>query len=97
MSENKENGSGAERAEGFQFPGRFEITAIGPTGSDLEQLVPVLLEDAGLEIDRESLRARASSQGNYLAVTIGFQCNSRDEYEAAHHALRASEHVRYTH
>lgn len=97
MTESKQNGSGTEREQGFQFPGEFEITAIGSVDADLQQLVLALLKGAGLQVDGDSLRTRPSRRGNYLAVTVSFHCDSRIDYEAAHHALRASEHVRYTH
>ena len=31
--------------KGFQFPGEFEITAMGPAGSGLEEQIPALLEE----------------------------------------------------
>ena len=33
---------------GFQFPGEFEITAMGPAGAGLEDEIPALLEAAGI-------------------------------------------------
>ena len=38
---------------GFQFPGEFEITAMGPAGSGLEEQIPSLLEAAGLPVLRD--------------------------------------------
>ena len=46
---------------GFQFPGDFEITAVGPADAGLEVEIPNLLRAAGLSVVHESMAARASS------------------------------------
>ncbi len=81
---------------GFQFPGEFEITAVGSASAGLQTQVPELLEDAGLKVLRESVRHRHSGAGNYVSVTVAFHCDNREQYEAAHHALRAHPEIRYT-
>ena len=82
--------------KGFQFPGQFEITAVGSASADLAAAVPQLLEQAGLVVLHESVRHRHSGAGNYVSVTVSFRCENREQYEAAHVALRASPDVRYT-
>lgn len=81
---------------GFQFPGRFEITAMGAATAGLDALIPRLLEDAGLTVHRDTLRERASAKGNYHSVAISFQASSRADYDAAHAALRAHPEVKWT-
>ena len=83
---------------GFQFPGDFEITAMGSASdeADLKARVPRLLEAAGLAVLHESVRHRHSKQGAYVAVTVTFRCEDRGDYERAHHVLRADDHIRYT-
>ncbi|MCW8806492.1 MAG: DUF493 family protein, partial [Rhodanobacter sp.] len=76
--------------QGFQFPGEFEITAVGSASANLPTRVPQLLEQAGLHVLHESVRHRHSAAGNFVSVTVSFRCDSRQQYEAAHHALRAS-------
>ena len=89
------NGSdGQER--GFQFPGDFEITAVGDAEADLMARVPVLLEKAGLKVLHETITHRPSRKGNYLAVRVQIHCQSRQQYEAAHSALRADAAIHYT-
>ena len=39
---------------GFQFPGVFEITAMGPAGAGLEAEIPRLLVAAGLTVLHET-------------------------------------------
>ena len=82
--------------KGFQFPGEFEITAVGNASAALPTRVPVLLEHAGLRVMRESVRHRHSGAGNYVSVTVTIHCEDRAQYEAAHTALREHPDIRYT-
>lgn len=85
-----------EAGQGFQFPGEFEITAVGNTSANLPVHVPQLLERAGLRVLHESVKHRQSKAGNFVSVTVSFHCDNREQYEAAHAALRESPDVRYT-
>ena len=82
--------------QGFQFPGEFEITAVGNASANLPTHVPQLLERAGLHVLHESVRHRHSGAGNFVSVTVSFRCENREQYEAAHNALRESPDIRYT-
>ncbi|MGH8110812.1 MAG: YbeD family protein [Rhodanobacteraceae bacterium] len=82
--------------QGFQFPGSFEITAMGNAKANLRDRVQEILRDLGLSVLNASVRERASSQGNYVSVSVVFTCPSREKYEAAHAALRAHPDIRYT-
>jgi len=82
--------------KGFVFPGEFEITAMGDAAADLKARVPQILEGLGLHVLHETVRHRHSREGNFLSVTVGFRCDSREQYDAAHAALRADPAIRYT-
>lgn len=82
--------------QGFQFPGSFEITAMGNANANLRQRVPEILRGLGLSVLEASVRERPSSQGNYVSVSVVFNCPSREKYEEAHAALRAHPDIRYT-
>ena len=82
--------------KGFQFPGEFEITAVGKADADLPMRVPQLLARAGLHVLRETVRHRHSGGGNYVSVTVSFRCDSREQYDSAHAVLRADPAIRYT-
>ncbi|MEO6801348.1 MAG: DUF493 family protein [Rhodanobacter sp.] len=82
--------------KGFQFPGEFEITAVGNASANLPTHVPQLLESAGLHVLHESVRHRHSGAGNFVSVTVSFRCENREQYEAAHAVLRESPDIRYT-
>ncbi len=82
--------------QGFQFPGVFEITALGNSAVDLAARVPALLAGIGLNALDGSLRTRPSREGNYLSVTVSFMCPDRERYDAAHEVLRADPDIRWT-
>lgn len=81
---------------GFQFPGVFEITAMGPAEAGLEVEIPRLLDAAGIALLRESLTTRASSAGRYVSVKFSVQVASREQYDAAHLALRGHPAIKWT-
>jgi putative lipoic acid-binding regulatory protein len=85
-----------EDKKGFQFPGVFEITAMGPVSAGLERVIPQALVAAGLTVLEETVRSRPSSAGRFVSVTISFQAGSREDYDAAHMALRAHPEVKWT-
>jgi putative lipoic acid-binding regulatory protein len=82
--------------KGFRFPGEFEITAVGKSDASLPTRVPQLLERAGLHVLHETVKHRHSGGGNYVSVTVSFRCDSREQYDSAHAALRADPAIRYT-
>ena len=81
---------------GFQFPGTFELSAMGTAGTGLEGELPRLLTDAGIEVLTESISWKHSSNGKYVSVRIGFRADSRKQYDAAHSALREHPEVKWT-
>lgn len=83
-------------ARGFQFPGEFEISAMGAADAELAAKVPDWLRAAGLQVRVDSLRQRPSRAGNYVSVTVAFHAGSRDDYDTAHRVLRAQAEVKWT-
>ena len=81
---------------GFQFPGEVEITAMGQADAGLEVQIPTLLRAAGLSVRHETVTTRASSGGRYVSVKLTFVANSREDYDAAHAALREHPEVKWT-
>lgn len=82
--------------QGFQFPGEFEITALGRVDADLEIRIPELLQGLGLAVLAGSLRSKPSREGNYVSVSVTFNCPDREAYDAAHATLRAQPGIRWT-
>lgn len=81
---------------GFQFPGEFEITAMGPASAGLEIEIPNLLRAAGLTVLHETVSTRESSGGKYVSVKLSFRAGSREDYDTAHAALREHPEVKWT-
>jgi len=81
---------------GLQFPGTFDITAMGHVGGGLEEKMPAALEAAGIKVHRDQHRQRLSGKGNWVSITFGFDAASRAEYETAHQVLKALPEVKWT-
>jgi putative lipoic acid-binding regulatory protein len=81
---------------GFQFPGTFELSAMGAADKGLETELPRRLLDAGLEVEHESISWKHSSNGRYVSVRIAFRAVSREQYDLAHQVLRDHPEVKWT-
>lgn len=81
---------------GFQFPGTFELSAMGNAGAGLETELPRLLGDFGVEVLEERIQWKHSSNGKYVSVRIAFRAENRAQYDAAHQALRDHPEVKWT-
>lgn len=81
---------------GFQFPGTFELSAMGAAASGLDTELPRLLEAAGIAVLHESVTVKPSSAGKFVSVRIAFRAESRAQYDAAHAALRTHPEVKWT-
>ncbi len=81
---------------GFQFPGEFELTAMGPANSNLEETIPGLLEAAGIVVLHETVSTRESSGGKFVSVKLRIRAESREQYDVAHAVLREHPEVKWT-
>ena len=81
---------------GFQFPGTFELSAMGSAGTGLETELPRLLESAGVEVLHEDITWKHSANGKYVSVRIRFRAEDRAQYDAAHQSLRDHAEVKWT-
>ena len=81
---------------GFQFPGVFELSAMGSADKGLETELPRLLASTGVELLEEAISWKHSSNGKYVSVRIGFRAQNRAQYDAAHRALREHPEVKWT-
>ena len=81
---------------GFQFPGTFELSAMGAAEKDLETVLPTLLLDAGIDVLHESVQWKHSSTGRYVSVRISFRPLDSAQYDLAHQVLRGHPEVKWT-
>jgi len=82
-------------AHGFQFPGRFEISAMGQVGNGLEHALPQVLRQIGVDISDEHISVRLSSAGKYVAVRLAFIAQNRTQYESALAAIKGYPGVKW--
>jgi uncharacterized protein len=85
-----------QEGKGFQFPGEFEITAIGNANANLTARVPEILQGIGLTVLHETVKSKQTPAGNYESVAVTFVAPTREKYMEAHGALRADADIRFT-
>ena len=81
---------------GFQFPGQFELSAMGAANSGLEVELPKLLMAAGIDVLNEQISWKHSSNGKYVSVRMAFTARDRAQYDLAHEVLREHPEVKWT-
>lgn len=81
---------------GFQFPGTFELSAMGAATAGLETELPKLLLAAGIELVSEQISWKHSSNGKYVSVRMAFKARDRAQYDLAHEVLREHPEVKWT-
>ncbi len=81
---------------GFQFPGQFELSAMGAANRGLEHELPRLLQAAGITVVNERISWKHSTNGKYVSVRLVFQAENREQYDVAHEALRGHPEVKWT-
>jgi len=81
--------------EAYEFPGAFEISAMGAADAGIADALPGLVESVGAQVLAGTLRTRASSGGNYVAVHLNFLAASREQLDAVHNAVRGHPGIRW--
>lgn len=81
--------------EAYEFPGAFEISAMGAADAGIAEILPDLVESAGAQVLAGTLRTRSSSGGNYVAVHLNFLAASREQLDAVYDVVRENPAVRW--
>lgn len=81
--------------EAYEFPGAFELSAMGASDAGIAEALPALVEGAGAQVLAGSLSTHPSSNGNYVAVRISFLAASREQLDAVHDAVRTYPGVKW--
>ncbi|MBH04549.1 MAG: transcriptional regulator [Xanthomonadales bacterium] len=77
----------------LEFPCDFDIKAFGRQGVDFEQTVFRLVRAHAPELEENDLRARVSSGGKYLSVTVSIRARSKAQLDSIYEALTDSDAV----
>lgn len=80
----------------FEFPCRVPIKVMGRDQSGFADKVLRIVEQHAEGVSKDDLRARSSSGGKFVSVTIEVTAQSRDQLEIIYQQLHASEDVLWT-
>lgn len=75
------------------FPCQFTIKVMGRGDDDFENSVHRIIRRHLPDLDHDAVSRRDSRQGNYAALSIVFEAQSREQLDAIYHELSACEHV----
>ena len=81
---------------GYQFPGEFELCAMGLASASLQTELPRRLIDAGVQVLHGAVTWKPSSNGKYVSVRIPFLAPDRAAHDRAHALLREHPDVKWT-
>ncbi len=77
----------------LEFPCTFPIKAMGKNADDFDARVVEIVRRHVPDLPKGAISARPSRDGNYLAVTITIQAQSRAQLDAIYRELTACEQV----
>ena len=81
--------------EAYEFPGAFELSAMGAADAGIADAIAGLVESAGAQVLAGSISSHPSSNGNYVAVRVSFLAANREQLDAVHNAVREHPGVKW--
>ena len=85
----------ADDKEILQFPCLIPLKAVGSQREDFEIFVLEIVRKHVVEVIADDVTRRASGGGKYLAVTVPFIADSREQLEAIYRELSSHERVKF--
>lgn len=82
-----------ESSEIMKYPCEIAIKAMGKNAPDFEDVVVEIVRRHVATIDDGNVTCRPSKAGNFLAVTVRIQAQSREQMDRIYHELSAHERV----
>lgn len=79
----------------FKFPCKFPVKAMGKTCAEFEIAVLEIMHRHVPDLAEGAIKMRPSSKGNYTAITVTIQAQSREQLDAIYMDLTACELVVY--
>jgi hypothetical protein len=77
----------------FQFPCEFVIKVFGLASSEFETAVLTIIRNHVSDLKENALRTRPSKDGKYLAITITFNAENREQIDEIYRDLSSNSHV----
>jgi uncharacterized protein len=77
----------------LQFPTEFPIKVMGRHDCDLRALTQPIVERHAGPLDESCIRSRASTDGNFVALTYTVNATSREQLDSIYRELTACESV----
>ena len=71
----------------FNFPCEFPIKAMGKSDCDLDIIVVEIVRRHAPDLSEGAIKTRASSNGNYVSVTVTVIATSRRQLDAIYQDL----------
>jgi putative lipoic acid-binding regulatory protein len=73
----------------LEFPCDFPLKVMGRAGPDFEATVIAIVRKHAPDLAEGAISIRASSGGNYTALSFVLRANSREQLDALYHELTA--------
>ncbi len=77
----------------LEFPCQFPIKIMGRNAGDFQDRVVAMVRHHAPDLSADAVQVRASGQGNYLAVTVTIEAQSRAQLDAIYRELTACEDI----
>lgn len=77
----------------MEFPCEFAVKVMGKTHADFEACVHAIFSSHVPDFNEKQVRVRPSGKGNYSAITVTIQAQSREQLDNIYIELSAHELV----
>ncbi|MGD8515154.1 MAG: DUF493 domain-containing protein [Granulosicoccaceae bacterium] len=77
----------------FEFPCEFPLKIMGKNVEAFEPAVITIVRKHVPDLGEGAVRTRPSSKGNYLAITVTFEAQNKQQLDNLYRELHACEHV----
>ncbi len=71
----------------LRFPCEFPVKAMGKSGCDLDIIVVGIVRKHAPDLSEAAIKTRASTNGNYISVTVTVHATSRRQLDAIYQDL----------
>ena len=88
---NDDTNNGSESA--IEYPCKFPIKAMGLATETLHLSILDIVQRHAPEANENALKAKPSSNGKYVSITITITAHSRSQLDAIYTDLTACEHI----